>query len=507
MPPDGTGPRRHDIADLLLPIDDASDTPLHRQVYQGLRDAIVQGRLLPGSRIPSTRRMAGYLAVSRTTVLAAFEQLVAEGFLVGTVGSGSRVSRHIPLPAAPVQAGSAQSAGSLADLSRCGRSVVELPRPDRRTSQGPRAFRTGQPPVDGFPREVWRRLASRCHRRLTTADLYHGPAQGLRRLRDAIVTLAIARGIRCESENVLVMASAQECMELTCRLLLDPGDEAWFEDPGWSGGHAALLAAGARVVPVPVDEAGLEVETGIAAAPRAKLSYVTPSHQYPTGVTMSVDRRRMLLEWAAARAAWILEDDYDSEFRYSDRPLPALKSSDPTDRVIYVGTFNKTLFPALRLAYLILPDRLVDGFVRVRATGGQHPPTIDQAVLADFIAEGHYARHLTRVRALGRERRDALVSAARRHATLELRHTDTGLHAVGWLAPGADDLLISATALQHGVDASALSAYYLGPCPRPGLVLGYGSLTPRQIVEGMDALARALRKAMRVAPSRRRSPP
>lgn len=490
------------IADLLLPLDDASETPLNRQVYQGLRDAIFDGRLPLGARVPSTRRLAEYLAVSRTTVLVAFEQLVAEGFLVGRVGSGSRVSHHVPRspprpPRTDSTAGAEPPAGA---LSRCGRSLIALPRPGGLLSSGPKAFRTGQPPVDGFPLGVWRRLASRCHRRLSTADLYHGPAHGLRRLREAIVTLAFARGIRCEPRHVMVVASAQEAIELVCRMLLDPGDEAWLEDPAWAGGHAALLTAGAGIVPVPVDEAGLRVDAGIVAAPHAKLAYVTPSHQYPTGVTMSVDRRRDLLEWAQAHAAWIIEDDYDSEFRYVDRPLPALQSLASAGRVIYVGTFNKTLFPALRLAYLILPDSLIDGFRRARGIGGQHAPAIDQAILSDFIAEGHYARYLTRARALGRERRNALVSAAARLNGLELTDTDTGLHTVGWLPAETDDRSVSAVALEHGIEVAPLSAHYLGRCPRPGLVLGYGSLTLHQIREGVDRLSAAIDEARRERP-------
>lgn len=485
-------PLRLNVADLLVPLDEASGIPLYRQIYEGVRDAILEGRLPPGTRLPSTRRLAEYLAVSRTTVLVAFDQLGAEGFLDATVGSGSRVSDRIP--PAPQHAPDLQFGGSVSldVLSRCGRSLVELRRPSRALSPGPRVFRTGQPPVDGFPLDVWRRLAARCHRTLSTADLYHGSPVGLRSLREAIATVAVARGIRCDPDQIVVLASAQEAMEFVCRMLLDPGDEAWLEDPAWSGGHAALLASGARIVPVAVDDSGLQVAVGIATAPRARLAYVTPSHQYPMGVTMSLDRRTMLLEWAKEHDAWILEDDYDSEFRYADRPLPALQGLDPSGRVIYVGTFNKTLFPALRLAYLILPDSLIDGFRRARAIGGQHPPAIDQGILSDFIAEGHYARHLKHARSLGRERRDALVStAAERLDELEFTHTDTGLHAVGWLPHDIDDRLVSAAALRHGVEAAPLSAYYTGHCPGPGLVLGYGSVTARQITDGVVRLAAA----------------
>jgi GntR family transcriptional regulator/MocR family aminotransferase len=221
------------------------------------------------------------------------------------------------------------------------------------------------------------------------------------------------------------------------------------------------------------------------------------------GVTMSLERRTMLLDWATEHAAWILEDDYDSEFRYADRPLPALQSLDRAGRVIYVGTFNKVLFPALRMGYLILPEAVIDGFRRVRAVGAQHPPAIDQGILSDFIREGHFARYLQHARALGRERRDALFAAAGGLPGLELQPSDTGLHTVGWLPPGTDDRDVSVAALRQGVEAAPLSAYYLGRCPRPGLVLGYGSLTVRQIRDGMERLAAALEEVVAGEPSAR----
>jgi GntR family transcriptional regulator/MocR family aminotransferase len=488
--------RRADIADFLLPLDEASAVPLYRQVYEGVRNGILEGRLPPGARLPSTRRLAEYLDVSRTTVLVAFEQLVAEGFLEAAVGSGSRVASHVAPPRSASRISSSVSATPDPNVSDRCRLAVAVPRPARPRAPGPGAFRTGQPPVDIFPLDVWRRLAARCGRRLTTHDLFHGAAAGLPELRDAIVSIAVARGIRCERTHVMILASAQEAIDLTCRLLLDPGDDVWLEDPAWSGARAATVAAGARIVPVSVDREGLRVDDGIRASPGAKLVYVTPSHQYPMGVAMSLQRRMRLMAWAREHRAWIIEDDYDSEFRYAERPLAALRSLDGADRVLYVGTFNKTLFPALRLAYLILPDALIDVFHEARGTAGEHAPTIDQLVLTEFITGGHYARHLKQARAAGRTRRDALLSAAaQRLAALEFTDVDTGLHVVGWLPAGSDDRRVSAAALGHDVEAAPLSAFYIGACPRPGLVLGYGSLSTRQISDGVVRLARALDEA------------
>jgi GntR family transcriptional regulator/MocR family aminotransferase len=293
----------------------------------------------------------------------------------------------------------------------------------------------------------------------------------------------------------VVVSSAQEAVDLICLVLLDPGDAVWFEDPGYAGWRGALAASGARIVPVPVDGEGLMVERGLAAEPNARLALVTPSHQYPTGVTLSLERRLALLQWANRTGAWIVEDDYDSEYRYAGRPLTALQGLDSAERVLYIGTFNKTLFPALRLGYLVAPENLVEWLLRTRRIGGEHAHTLDQLTLTDFVAEGHYARHLRRMRIVCRERRDALLAAASRElpGLLEITHSDTGLHAVGWLPHGIDDRRVSAAARELGIEASAVSSHHTGPCVRGGLLLGYGGVTPDAIDEGMRRLATAVR--------------
>jgi GntR family transcriptional regulator/MocR family aminotransferase len=367
-------------------------------------------------------------------------------------------------------------------------------RPPKRFYPG--AFWPGVPPVDQFPLGLWSRLATRCYRDLPVSQLYHGPAAGYPPLRNAIAEyLTAARGTRCSPDQVIVLSSAQEALELACRVLLDPGDVAWLEDPSWNGIHGAMISAGASIRHVPVDDEGLMVEVGIAGAPHGRLAYVSPSHQFPSGVTMSLDRRLALLDWAAQSGAWILEDDYDSEFRYTGRPLAALQGLDTAGCVLYIGTFNKILFPSLRIGYVVVPEGLVQDFLSVRRLGGQHAPTINQAILADFISEGHYARHLRRLRIVCRERRDALLEAATQHLPdlLDIPNVETGLHAIGWLPAGMDDVLASSRAAEHGVEAAALSSCYTNRGPRPGLVLGYGGLRPREIDGGMRRLAQALR--------------
>jgi len=483
----------------LIPLDHASPEPLHRQVYRGMREAILGGRLSSGAQIPSSRWLADYLGVSRTTVLGAFDQLVAEGFIVGVVGSGSYVAQPFPDRLLQVRRNALTSDVRVARPVRLADRIVRL----GQELKGPRhlvgpisVFRIGLPPVDAFPLSVWNRLAGARHRKLETNQLRHGPPRGSEALRQAIVTHhAVARGVRCSPDQVIVLSSAQEAMDLACRVVLNPGEAVWFEEPGYTGARAALIAAGAHIVPVPVDGEGLVVERGIVTAPDARLVYVTPSHQFPTGVTMSLERRLALLDWAARSDAWILEDDYDSEYRYAGCPLTALQGLDVSGRVLYIGTFNKTVFPALRLAYLVLPESLVDPALALRRRGAQHAPTIEQLILTDFLEGGHYVRHIRAMRALCRERRDALIAAMEREAAglLSVSRPDTGLHAVAWLPPGVDDQEASRVAAEHGVEAVALSCYCVTQPERGGLVLGYGGIRTSEIIGGVQKLVAALR--------------
>jgi GntR family transcriptional regulator/MocR family aminotransferase len=294
---------------------------------------------------------------------------------------------------------------------------------------------------------------------------------------------------------VIVVSGAQQALDLAARVLLDPGDAAWIEDPGFPGARAALEGAGARLVPVPVDRDGLEVREGERAAPAARMAYVTPSYQYPLGVTMSLPRRLALLDWARRAGAWLLEDDYDSEFRYDGRPLAALAGLDRAGHVIYLGTFSKVLFPALRLGYLVVPEAVVEAFVRARALAGRHAPTLEQAVLADFIAEGHFSRHIRAMRALYMERQARFIAAACEELAgqLALEPSAAGMHLVGWLPPGTDDRATAERAALEGVEVRALSAHSQRQRCHPGLLLGYTALEETEMRTGLHLLARALR--------------
>jgi GntR family transcriptional regulator/MocR family aminotransferase len=481
-----------------LELDHASSIPLYRQLYEALRTAILAGRLRAGARLPATRTLAGEFGISRNTVMNAYAQLLAEGYVEGEVGSGTYVARTLPDELLYARAGATR----MQLLSRRGRTLsrrgtllaaTRVPTPPFPGEL--KAFRPGVPALDAFPYELWARLVARRWRRPQRALLGYGDPAGHRPLREAIASyLGAARAVACEASQVIVVAGSQQALNVAARMLLDEGEAAWIEDPGYLGTRGALLGAGARLIPVPVDAEGLDLEAGKARSPEARLIYVTPSHQYPYGVTMSLPRRLALLEWASRAGAWVLEDDYDSEYRYAGRPLAALQGLDREGRVIYLGTFSKVLFPALRLGYLVVPPDLVEAFVAARAMVDRHSPTLDQAALADFIAEGHFARHIRRMRGLYAERQAILVEAARQQLAglLDVPPAEAGMHLVGWLPAGVDDVDASQRAAAHGVEAPPLSLYSLEPLRRRGLLLGYTAVGEKEIREGVQRLAKAL---------------
>ncbi|MFQ6200766.1 PLP-dependent aminotransferase family protein, partial [Streptomyces sp. NPDC000405] len=321
----------------------------------------------------------------------------------------------------------------------------------------------------------------------TSLMRYDDPA-GFRPLREQIAAhVATSRGIHCTADQVVIVAGSQQGLEFASRLLLDPGETAWLEDPCYLGAKAALTSAGARIAPVPVDRDGLDVNTGNELEPDARLAIVTPSHQFPLGVTMTLERRLALIEWAERSNSWIVEDDYDSEFRYRGHPLAALKAIDPYHRVIYVGTFSKTMFPGLRLGYVIAPKDLTDAFAAAHLSTDVHPQLLDQAVMADFLAEGHYARHVRRMRSLYGQRLRTLITEVERE--LDVLCTDTpdgGLHLVAWLPDHLSDSVVSERALSAGIHAWPLSLHVLHKSRPPALLLGYAGTPVDEIPDAVD---------------------
>lgn len=489
---------------IRLSRDDAQ--PLHRQLYDGIRAGVLDGRLPRGTRLPATRDLAVQFGLSRNTVTVAFGQLMAEGYLEGRVGDGTYVTESLPddllRAEAPVRPSGRATASAPPNLSRRGHALVATPVTAPRRATDARAFRVGMADYRLFPFEAWSRIVARHWRTPDEALLGYGDPAGIAPLREAIARHAAAsRGVRCDASQVVVVSGSQQALDLSARLLLDPGDRAWIEEPGYLGARAALLAAGADLEPVPVDAQGIDVAAGLAAATCARLAYVTPSHQYPLGATMSLQRRLALLEWASRERSWILEDDYDSEYRYAGRPLAALQGLDRDGRVIYIGTFSKVMFPALRIAYVIAPPGMAEAFARARALTDRHPPAIEQVALAEFIADGHLGRHIRRTRGEYAARRVLVLALAPRllPGGVNVEAADAGMHGIAWLPPGVDGSAASAAAARRGVDATPVSAYRLGSAERDGLMLGYAAADATEIAAGLQALGEALRPLVRRA--------
>jgi GntR family transcriptional regulator/MocR family aminotransferase len=472
-----------------ITVDRAAAKPLYLQICDAYREAVVERRLGAGQRLPSTRTLARALKISRIPVLQAFEQLVAEGYFRARPGSGTFVSDTLPAPATlPRRAPARADAG------------VQAPRPSPVAKEpwlgGVGAFRMSEPSLDAFPFRTWSRLVSRHARTLGRAAMGYGAVLGDPGLREALAAyLRTARGVRCDAGQIMIVSGSQQGIAIAARVLLGDRSPVWAEEPGYGGARAALAMAGARLVPVPVDDDGLDVAAGIAKCRRARAAYVTPSHQYPLGATMSAARRLQLLDWAHATGAWIIEDDYDSEYRYESQPVAALQGLERDARVVHVGTFSKVLFPALRVGYVVIPSALVGRFVDVRRAIDVCPPALPAAALTDFIEEGHFARHLRRTSQLYRERRAALVqSLGRGLPQLQVVGSAAGMYLVA-LCDRPADRAIAERAARDGLWVMPLSSCYMAKPRRNGLVLGYGGTSAGAIPAAVERLRRVIASA------------
>lgn len=479
----------------------AATLPAKRlQVYQQLRSAIEQGSLQPGSRLPPTRAHALLLGVGRNTVLWALARLQAEGYVSARVGSGTVVSAEMatacrtapaPLPAD-------------ATLSARGRRLAEVARQWQPPVASAQPLRIGAPEVASFPFALWDRLARQCAAEARQAQAQYLDPAGLPALREAIAQwLLVSRGVRCHAGQVLVTAGSQQAIDLVARLLLDVGDRAIVEDPGYPGIRASLDSHGVLVGPAPIDDQGLDIAAAEAAWPEARLAVVTPTHQFPLGVHMGLARRLALLDWARRRQAWVVEDDYDGEFQYGRHRTPALCSL-PDDRgggrVIYIGTFSKSLHPGLRLGFLVLPEALVGAFAGAKALADRHSPGDAQAVLARFIADGHLLRHLRRMRELYRARQGVLINAlaAASGGAVRLAPSLHGMHLVVPAPDGCDDAAVTQAAAAHGVLLAPLSRYTVA-APQRGWLLGYAGYDAPALEAAAQAIGPLLRCALRTA--------
>ena len=483
---------------LAIPLDASSQVSLFQQLYDQIRGDILRGRLRPGARLPSSRTLAADLAVSRTTILSAFDQLVAEGYLEGRVGSGMRVVSTLPdttMIAVPrtVSPKHFPRDDKRLSLRANQRWPATLPHETVRA----RPLWPGNPDLTAFPREIWSRLIAKHWRNVPHSLLGYGDPMGYQPLRSAIADYVTrTRGVRCDASHVLVVKGSQQALHLCSQTLLDVGDVAAIEDPGYLGARAAFLSVGARVAPVAVDQEGLVVSALAKRRLRPRLVYVTPSHQCPLGMPMSLARRLQLIDFAHRMKAWILEDDYLSEYRYFSRPLPALQSHDANGRVIYVGTVSKTLIPALRIGYVVLPDPLLDVFVRARVAMDRQPSPVDQAALAEFVSEGLLERHIRQTRVRYMERQQCLIDAIREEMPdfLNVSPAGAGMYLVGYLKNGIASSAAAHAAETHGVGVVPLSLFSLKPFKPDGLILGYGAYTVGQIRMAVKQLSSALRE-------------
>ncbi len=483
---------KHSAGALLssIKLDRKSSKGVSVQLFMALREFILSGGLKPGDRLPATRVLARELQVSRTTAIDAIERLVMEGMLVSKVGAGTFVSDALaaqrPVHVAPTQ-------DTPQRQPRLSYNITHAASAYARRSWLPhdaRAFITALPALDAFPVAHWARLSARHLRRSRSEVMGYGEPKGLRALRRAIAThLSALKGIRCHEEQIYVTSGAQHGFTLIGQMLLNPGDRVWMENPGASGARNAFLAQGAELVPVDVDEEGMVVEDGLAKSPHFRLAFVTPTHQQPLGHVMSLSRRFELLRAVEQAQGLVIEDDYDGEFHFDNAPQPALYSTDTSGRVLYVGTFSKSLFPALRVGFILVPERMIPAFDQTFAAWLSGPPTGTQAMIADFMDEGHFATHIRLMRRLYKARYEALAHAATLlPETVRLQATHSGFHTVAFLPPEIDARNVVDEAAARGVILAPLSRYCLAPIRHNGLVLGFGSAPPEELRQGIEIL-------------------
>jgi GntR family transcriptional regulator / MocR family aminotransferase len=499
---------RRVAASFLPPIALAERTkiPMYRQLYDWFRKAIIEGILRPGQRVPSTRGLAVELKISRIPVVNAYAQLLTEGYFETFVGAGTCVARSIPDDAGSfptVRARKKREAQEKAEpsgprrLSRRGTVLSQVPAQTWLDNLG--AFRVSLPALDHFPLGIWSKLVARHCRRPPRGIMAYGEAMGYLPFRETIAEyLGAVRGVRCEPSQILVTTGSQQALLLCAQVLMDSKDRMLMEEPGYPGARQAFTTAGVRLIPVRLDHEGVSMDEISRRGRDARAVYVTPSHQYPMGMTMGATRRMLLLTWAARVGAWIIEDDYDSEYRFGSRPIASLQGLDTDGRVIYVGTFSKVMFPALRLGYMVVPPDLVSAFCAARDSADVFSSTLYQAVMTEFIREGHFARHIRRMRMLYMERRSALVDAIQTQmgGTLEVIGAEAGLHLVALLPRGTDDVAVSKHAAVRGVSAIPLSSCCSQSPARGGLILGYGGTNLHQIHDGVGKLKLSVQSAL-----------
>ena len=477
-----------------LEINRSSSAPIYRQIEDFLRQMILDGALLPSQKLPSTRELALELGVSRITIKSVYEQLISEGYVQGKTGAGTFVSEGLDgeTPVVPsvdtirkdyFDGNFSQTAEHISFSQASARYGSILP------------FRPGVPALDKFPVKRWNKYLSRATTKSDIANFSYGDLLGSEKLRASIARhLADSRGMKVDPKQILITSGAQQAFVLISYVLMNKNDTIWYENPGHIAGRDLLKIVGGDVSPVPIDKEGLNLPYAVLNFSKPKLIFTTPSHQQPLGITMSLQRRLTLLKYAHENASWVIEDDYDSEFRYRGRPLPALAALDKVGRVLYVGTFSKSLFPSVRIGYVVVPEILVDTFAKTRNIFGQTSSAITEEALSNFMDDGGFAEHIRKMRRLYRERRDILLDALKNHCSniLEPQQTDAGMHIIADIKNGMSDRLAHLELLNAGIDSLPLSIYYEGSVQRQALVLGFSGVQKKVIPKLVTRMGRVL---------------
>lgn len=485
----------------FIRIDRKVRRPVYQQLYDGIRSAILEGKLRPGDRLPATRLIAEELGVSRNIVVMAFEQLGMEGYLQGKSGSGSFVADFELLATSDKLQAASCERRAVSDVLQEERRLtgdflrtlerVVLPRNTMREEILP--FQTGQPAFDAFPFAVWSKLAARVYRYLDFQHLGYEDAAGYFPLREAIADhLRVNRSVQCEADRILIVNGTQQALTLCAQLLLQPGDRFWIDDPGYVNARAVFTLFGGEPCPIPVTGEGIDIDYAFRHHPDGKLAYLTPSHQDPVGGTLPLAQRLRLLAWANEHRCWLIEDDYDSELRYRGKPIPSLQGLDTHGNVIYTGTFSKVLFPALRIAYMVLPDREVfQAFKSLKALNDRQSPLTDQLILTDFIKEGYFHRHLRKMRGIYNERLQCLLGELQAQLSDRLSFTDpsAGMHLAAYFSAPVDEVRLMQAAAARKLVLPSLREYTLGNYDRPGILLGYAAFPEEKIRKAVRALA------------------
>ena len=475
-------------------IDRKSPVPIYQQLDAALRRVILNGTLAPGRKLPSTRELAQELGVSRITVKSVYEQLVAEGYFQAKTGAGTFISVGLDFETFPnIRRPRSKVNPPEIELSDHAITIMSSKASARHGKTAP--FRPGVPALDKFPIKIWSKYlldAMACDQR---HNLSYGQINGSAALRTSIAShLTDARAMQVDPDQIVITSGAQQAFVLIAFVLLNKGDTVWYENPGHIAGRDVMQIMGANVAPVPIDDEGMDLHFAIETHPKPTLIFATPSHQQPLGTTMSLARRLALLNYAQENEAWIIEDDYDSEFRYRGRPLPALSALDSERRVFYVGTFSKSMFAAMRLGYIVVPPALVDTFAKARNLLGQSSSAVVEQALSRFMNDGRFVEHIRKMRRIYRERRDILFDCLQNDCAdyLEPQATDAGMHMLAWLKNDVDDLAAHNALLQAGIESLPLSVYCIKPLDRSGIVLGFSGAPEERIPKLTKRMAEAL---------------